>query len=221
MQRFLVLVAMAVWSACVFAAESDQMNRGSFQSTVVVEWLDDPYVLKQRLVRDLTYRQAGGKVWVVPANAIIDGQSLPTLFVSVMGFPFDSPFRKTALVYDYAAKSKQDTWDDAQHMFYEAAVTEGVVPVEAKVIYMLLNATGLRWAVRGNRDCYGRCHPRDADLEWSPRVHEDEVLALIGWVRSEDPSLDLIERRVGELILDDSPHMIGRIHIAPGRESRQ
>jgi hypothetical protein len=215
MKRILILVVTAVWSACVMSADSDEVSNGSFEGSVIVEWLDDPYVLKMRMVEELAFHQAGGKSWVVPVNAVVDGRSMPRLFVSLTGRPFNSAFRKTTLVYDYAAKSKQHSWDEAQSMFYEGALTEGVVPVEAKVIYMLLNATGLRWAVRGDRDCYGRCHPRDANLEWSPKVNEEEVLALVSWVRSEDPPLDEIERRVGKVILDDSPHMIGRIHIAP------
>ena len=41
------------------------------------------------------------------------------------------------------------------------------------------------------------------------------LVTLVSWVRSEDPPLDEIEWRVGKVILDDSPHMIGRIHTAP------
>jgi hypothetical protein len=73
----------------------------------------------------------------------------------------------------------------------------------------------LRWAERGDPDCYGRCHPRDANLEWSPKIDEEDVLALVSWVRSEHPQLDEIQRRVAGVILDDSPHMIGRVHTTP------
>ena len=221
MKQFLFLVAAAVSSSCVIAAESGQVTSGSFEGNVIVEWLDDPYVLKMRLTRDFAFRQADGKTWLVPADAIVDGRSMPRLFVSLTGRPFNSAFRKTTLVYDYAAKAKRRSWDEAQAMFYEGALSEGIVPVEAKVIYMLLSATGLRWAVRGDRDCYGRCHSVDANLEWSPKVREEEVVALVSWVRSEDPPLDEIERRVGKVILDDSPHMIGRIYTAPEQQRQQ
>ena len=100
-------------------------------------------------------------------------------------------------------------------MFYDGAVTEGILPVEAKLMYMLLNATGLRWDVRGSRDCYGRCHARDAELEWTPKVRDEQVLALISWVRAEDPSLDEIERKVHGVILEKGPHIVGRIHVVP------
>ncbi len=215
MRRIRILAAALLWSACITAADSGETAGGFFQGKVIVEWLDDPYVLKMRMTQDFAFRHSDGDTWVVPANAIVDGNSLPTLFVSFIGRPFDSSFRKTALVYDHAAKSKQRSWKDAQRMFHEAAIVEGVMPVEAKVMYLLLNAAGLRWAERGDRDCYGRCHRRDANLEWSPRVRDEDVLALVSWVRSEDPSLDGIEQQVDKVIIDDSPHMIGRI-VAPG-----
>jgi hypothetical protein len=133
----------------------------------------------------------------------------------VVGNPFQSAFRKTAVVYDYVAKSQEESWEDAQHMFYDGALVEGILPVEAKVMYMLLNATGLRWEKRGTADCYGRCHVKDADLDWTPKVRDEQVLALVSWVRAEDPSLDEIERQVGSVILEKGPHIIGRIHPIP------
>lgn len=232
MKRKISFTALAIWSVCAMcsasavwllaaawqrdamAAEVSADAGGTFEGNVVVEWLDDPYVLKLRLVEDFTFRESAG-IWVVPAGTIVDGRSLPTLFVSLVGRPFESNFRKAALVYDYAAKSKQRSWDESQQMFYDALLAEGVIPIEAKVMYMLLNATGPRWVIKGSTDCYGRCHSRDADLQWSPRVHDDDVVALINWVRSEDPSLDEIRTQVQTIIIDASPHMIGRIHSIP------
>jgi hypothetical protein len=34
-------------------------------------------------------------------------------------------------------------------MFLEGNLAEGVLPVEAKAMYLLLHATGPRWAIRG------------------------------------------------------------------------
>ena len=120
MNKYLVVVAMAVSSACVLAAGSGQVTHGSFEGIVIVEWLDaDPYLLKLRLTEELLFRQPVGKIRVVPANAVVDGRSMPALFVNLVGHPFESSFRKTAVVYDYAAESKDQTWEDAQRMFYD------------------------------------------------------------------------------------------------------
>jgi len=56
---------------------------------------------------------------------------------------------------------------------------------------------------------YGRCHAADSDLEWRPRVDDEKVIALVTWVRQEAPSLEAIERRVGEVIIEAGPHVFG------------
>lgn len=106
-------------------------------------------------------------------------------------------------------------------MFYDAAITEGVLPIEAKVMYMLLNAKASRWAVRDARDCHGRCHRRDEELEWSPKVSEERVLSLIGWVRSEDPALTEIDDAVDKIIVERGPHIVGRIADVPRHEQER
>ena len=210
MARTVALVVLLIWSASICADGESRFAGGSFEGKVIVEWLDDPYVLKLRLVNEFAFHDAIGD-WVVPAGSVVDGRSLPTLFVSLVGRPFESNFRQTAVVYDYAVKSKEHSWEESQRMFFDGLLAEGVMPVEAKVMYMLLNATGARWVVQGSYDCYGRCHSRDADLRWSPKVRDDDVIALMSWVRNEDPSLDQIDQRVNQIIIEASPHMIGRI----------
>lgn len=119
-------------------------------------------------------------------------------------------------------RHKQRLWEEVQSWLYEGAITEGVVPVEAKVIYMLIIAAGLRCSVRRDRICCGRCRPRDANLEWSRRVDEDEGLALVGfdwkirrsmkWCRrSVKSSLTTARKRLGGATLfwssDDGIHV--------------
>ena len=107
------------------------------------------------------------------------------------------------------AKAKTRRWKDAQRMFLEGSVVEGSQTIDAKVMYMLLHATGSRWAVRWMSGCYGRCHAADSELEWRPRVDDEKVIALVTWVRQNDPSLEVIERRVGEVIIEAGPHIVG------------
>ncbi len=134
---------------------------------------------------------------------------MPKLFISVIGQPMTSGFLKTAATCDYAVKAKVRRWTDSQRMFLEGVVVEGVAMIEAKAMYMLLHATGSRWAVRRVSSCYGRRHAADSELEWRPRVDDEQVIALVRWVRQEDPSLETIERRVSELIIEVGPHIFG------------
>jgi hypothetical protein len=96
-------------------------------------------------------------------------------------------------------------------MFYEASIVEGVLPIEAKVMFMLMNAGGSRWAERRSSNCFNSCHAGDSELSWRPLVDDDQVIALVSWVREGDPSLDEIERRVEETLLHRGPHIFAYV----------
>ena len=210
--RLVIAISLVTLSIDATAAESDEMAGGVFEGTVGFERLDDdPFVPKLRLTEELLFRQADGRVWVTPANAVIDGRSMPTLLVQLIGHPFESEFRKTAISYDYAVKSKRHSWEDAQRMFYAAAVAEGVVPGEAKVMYMLLRAQGSRWALHGPNSCFSRCHTDAEELEWRPRVDDEKLVSVVRWVRAEAPSLNAIDQRTIEVIIEKGPHIFGAI----------
>jgi hypothetical protein len=195
--------------ATVSLADDEEFVGGTFEGRVVAEWSDDPFFPTLRLKEELLFRQTGGDTWVVPAEATVDGRSMPKLFFSLIGDPWTSGFLKSAVTYDYAVKAKARRWKDAQRMFVEGAVVEGVHTIDAKAMYMLLHATGSRWAVRWMSGCYGRCHASDSELEWRPRVDDEKVIALVTWVRKDDPSLEEIERRAGEAVVEAGPHIFG------------
>ena len=172
---------------------------------------DDPFVPRFRLLGELRFLQAAGKVWVTPSNAILDGRSMPTLFVLLKGNPLESNYRKSAISYEYAVRSKQQSWQDAQRMFYEAVRVEGIAALDGKVMYMLLRASGSRWALHGPNSCFSRCHTGRTELEWRPLVDDGKLAALLEWVRIEDPSLEAIDERGKEAIIEEGPHIFGAV----------
>jgi hypothetical protein len=206
MSRLIFVIAAAAFSAGVFAAQEDVANNGSFEGRVVVEWLDDPFVPTMRLVEPFEFHQSKGKVWKVPVGHIVKGRGMPPLFRDLIGQPFNGGFRKASIVYDHATQAMKEPWDEAQRMFLEASLAEGVTQSEAKAMYMLLRAQGSRWEVPGSR-CYGSCHGKTEPLLWRPVVDEAIVGDLLGWVRHTDPSLLDIEQRAETAILDRGPHV--------------
>ncbi len=206
MQRLILAIAAAALSTGILAGESVDPGLGSFDGRVVVEWLDDPFVPTMRLVEPFEYRQSQGKAWKVPEGYVIKGRGMPPLFRDLVGQPFNGGYRKAAIVYDHATEAMKDPWDDAQRMFMEASIAEGVTRPEAKAMYMLLRAQGSRWEVPGSR-CYGSCHGETEPLLWRPVVDEDVVADLLGWVRRNDPSLVNIEQRAETAVLDRGPHI--------------
>ena len=184
-----------------------------FEGRVVLEWVDEiPFIPAMRLAEPFSFHQPDGTVWTVPAGAMIDGRSIPPLFVRLMGLPFEGGFRKSAVVYDHAAKDQTRHWLDAQRMFYDASITEGNLAIEAKVMYMLLNAKGSRWEIKDSTGtCFSHCHTGDTELVWRPMVDDEPVIALASWVRQNTPSLEQIDQRVAEVLLHPGPHLFGHV----------
>ncbi len=203
--------ALAVIVLAVSAVSmADETGIAAFEGHVVLEAVgDDPFVPSFRLGEQLVFRQGNGTEWVSPSGAILDGRSVPSLFVKVIGHPFDGTFRKSAVSYDYAVKSKQHSWETAQRMFYEALLVEGVPESDAKVMYLLLSGSGTRWALPGPNSCFSRCHTDAKELEWRPRVDNEKLLALIAWAQADNPELDQIDQRARATILEPGPHIFG------------
>jgi len=179
---------------------------GQFEGRVVVEWLDDPFVPTMKLAEDFAYREASGKLWRAPRGQVLDGKGLPPLFRHLAGHPFEGGFRKASVLYDAATRQMINNWGDAQRMFYEASVAEGVFPADAKAMYAVLAAQGSRWEVKGS-SCFGTCHGNGLPLEWRPVVNERKVGELVEWARANDPSLPEIEARAMKVIKAQGPHI--------------
>ena len=206
LKKLLLVLSLLASPAGVLATGEADKAVGVFEGRVLVEWLDDPFVPTMRLAEPFEFHEASGKVWKVPAGHVVKGRGMPPLFRDLIGLPFQGGFRKAAIVYDYTTQAMKEPWDEAQLMFYEATITEGVIQAEAKAMYMLLRAQGSRWEVPGSR-CYGSCHGKKEPLLWRPVVDEAIVAELLGWVRRENPSLLDIEQRAETAVLDRGPHV--------------
>jgi hypothetical protein len=79
-----------------------------------------------RTVEDFGFRQTQGKFWKVTRGQVFDGRGMPPLFSDLVGPPYQGSFRKSSMVYESATQRMTDKWDEAQRMFFEAAVAEGV-----------------------------------------------------------------------------------------------
>jgi hypothetical protein len=208
----IVGIGVLALSLVTSAADTVEPLVGRFDGQADLERLDDdPFVPNFRLIGELRFQQADGQVWVTPSDTILDGRSVPTLFVQLFGHPLESDFPRTAITYEYAVKKKDRTFQAVQRMFYDAAITERVAPGEAKIMYTVLSASGSRWAMRGPNSCFSRCHTDAEELEWRPRVDHEKLVALLEWVRSENPTLDAVDQRASEAILEEGPHIFGNL----------
>lgn len=181
-------------------------DRGNFLGNLVVERVEDPFVAAIRVVEDFGYRDAAGEIWQVARGQVFEGKGLPPLFRDIGGPPYEGGFRMSSAVYESAAQKKTNNWEKAQRMFFEASLTEGMAPRDAKVLYLLLVIQGTRWEVPGS-GCFGVCHMTSVPLEWRPVIDETRTAELVKWVLASDPAPEEIDMRGQSAIRAPGPHI--------------
>lgn len=106
-------------------------------------WLQDGR--NMQLNAPFGYIQQNGREWPVPAEAIVDGASIPQVFWSLIGGPLEGKYRYASVVHDYYCDVKSRTWPDTHRVFYDGMMCSGVNPVKAKVMYYAVYRFGPRW----------------------------------------------------------------------------
>lgn len=108
-----------------------------------VEWLDDGR--KVRLIKPISFTHDDWDPWPVPAGVTADGASIPRLFWSVIGGPFEGRYRNASIVHDHYCVTRDRPWRDVHRMFFEAMLAGGVSRAQAKIMYYAVYRFGPRW----------------------------------------------------------------------------
>ncbi|MGB7623659.1 MAG: DUF1353 domain-containing protein [Terriglobia bacterium] len=137
-KRFPVFLIAFAWATTCAA-----QGYGSFIGKVVTEWLDDGR--KMKLLEPFAYIDPVGSKWDAPKGWIVDGASIPQIAWSVIGGPFEGPYRNASVIHDVACDQKQRPWRDVHRAFYTAMLAAGVDPIKAKIMYGAVYQFGPRW----------------------------------------------------------------------------
>jgi hypothetical protein len=97
------------------------------------------------LLDDFGYVDAGNFAWKAPKEHSIDGASIPRVFWTFIGGPFEGKYRNASVVHDYECDVKQRPWRTVHRMFYNASRCGGVEETKAKVMYAAVYHYGPRW----------------------------------------------------------------------------
>ncbi len=120
---------------------------GRFEGRVVTEWLDDGRDM--RLVEPFAYVDAADTHWLAPADAVVNGASIPRAFWSVIGGPFAGRFRNASVVHDVACVERTEGWREVHRMFYEACRCADAPLIKSKIMYYAVYHFGPRWQPAG------------------------------------------------------------------------
>lgn len=97
------------------------------------------------LEHDFVYVDGKGVQWLAPTDLLTDGATIPGIFWSVIGGPWDGLYREAAVVHDAYCCAQTARWQDVHRMFYEAMRCSGVGWLQAKTMYYAVWAGGPRW----------------------------------------------------------------------------
>ena len=201
------LLAITAACLCSVAVSADQAG---FSGRVVIELLDGiEFAYKLRLLDDFAFTDASGKVWLARKGGILDGESVPRELYSLDGLPYQSEYRKAAVVHDYFCRVRTEPWRQVHRTFYQASIVEGVSEAQAKVLYAVVYAGGWRWEQNGS-SCYRSCHAAAASLAWKPVARPAEVRPALQWIVQNAPTLDEIDAHLDAVIRKPGPHLFAQ-----------
>ena len=190
----LILVALVFWVPFTLHAEP-VFNFGHFDGFPQVEL--DPEGRNVRLLKDFSYFDPDEKVWTARQNFESDGASIPQVFWTFVGGPFEGRYRDAALIHDWYCKYKQGRWQDVHIMFYWASRARGVSEFQAKTLYLAVALFGPRWGQKNWR-WPREFTPRFSHTVLVVKLSKDQAEDAVNWLKSNDPSLDIINFYVSD-----------------------
>jgi hypothetical protein len=135
------------------------------------EWLDDGRDMQ--LLTDFSFIDSKQNRWTAPSNSTIDGTSIPPVFWSIVGGPYEGKYRNASVVHDVECQLKREPWQTVHKMFYEACRAGGVRRLKALLMYAAVYLFGPRWT-----------SPGGAPLQ-STHCTMTDAIRLTAWVRQQ------------------------------------
>jgi hypothetical protein len=124
-------------------AQAAPAGRGDFRGRVVAEWLRGGREMK--LIEPFQYIAPDRQVWPVPAGTVVDGASIPRVFWSIIGGPFEGLYREPSVVHDYYCDVRTRPFEDVHRVFFDAMLASGVGESRAWLMYKAVVNFGPYW----------------------------------------------------------------------------
>ncbi len=179
------------------------LNFGSFDGQPNVEFIDTGEFAgrNMRLLKPYSYTDPSGNVWTAPAGFEMNGASIPQVFWSFVGGPFEGPYRNAAIIHDYYCTEMSKPWQDVHRIFYYASLAAGTEETKAKMLYAAVVVGGPKWGkVKVKSSCFAACHDAvgesNGNAGFTPDISLDDAKELMDWVRANNPSLAEIDGRI-------------------------
>jgi hypothetical protein len=176
---------------------------GEFKGRVVAEWLPDGRRMK--LLEPFEYIDPAGKSWPVPTNTIVDGASIPSVFWSIIGGPFEGLYRGPSVVHDFYCQMRTRKYPEVHQTFHDAMLTAGVSTKKAWIMYKAVAQFGPQWPdpkadpaceVTNENFDFEKCARGTATRSLAEPATKEELLQFSREVASEADPADVEKLRV-------------------------
>lgn len=191
MERVAILLLLCVLGGCAtppptgmsLGSAISTEYYGTFKGDLIVRAEDDGRLLK--LIQPYAFEDAHGKLWGVPTGTVVDGASIPKIFWSIIGGPFEDKYRDASVIHDHYCVEKTDAWQNVHLVFYNAMRAKGVGPIKAKLMYAAVYNFGPRWIGI-------ELENKQRLLSGSPILLEDAKNKIIKYISESDPTISEI-----------------------------
>ena len=128
---------------------------------------------KFKLLADFAFEDPRGRLWKVPAGVEVDGASIPRIFWTLFGGPFEGNYIHASVVHDHFCVTRTRSAQSTHETFYLGMRANGVPDSTAKKMYC------------------GGCHLRAAmasDVARSGRQPESRSSSSLPELDLDDPA---------------------------------
>jgi hypothetical protein len=156
--RSILIALIAFLGACAGIEKPNQAHTafGYFPEPPQTQWLDDGR--RMVLLRDFTFVEPNGTTWIATAahkppeegDLTIDGATIPPVFWSIVGGPYEGLYRNASIVHDAECTPPyKHRWQEVHRMFYRASRAGGTSELTAKQMFAAVWHFGPRWQLPG------------------------------------------------------------------------
>jgi hypothetical protein len=98
-----------------------------------------------RLMERYEFVDQIGRAWPVPSETISDGASIPQIFWSIIGGPFEGPYRGPSIIHDYYCEKRTRKSSEVHAMFHDAMLCARVGYRRAFIMAEAVKRFGPSW----------------------------------------------------------------------------
>ncbi|WP_334543976.1 DUF1353 domain-containing protein [Rhizobium leguminosarum] len=140
------LVAASFFLVALFASAAECAEYfGKFVEGPEGRFIPGPDRPEFRLTKPFQFEDPNGLAWKVPDGSIVDGASIPQIFWSLIGGPFEGEYLKASVIHDYFCDVKTRTAHDTHRNFYYGMRANGVPNWKASAMYWAVSTLGPDW----------------------------------------------------------------------------